>query len=128
MGEYAQDSIDKGMTSGEGWYIPVNFVESKYVRSSDKLNKITKGENYLLRNFKMSMNILVECVTLTEKSILFKFVDEAYPKVLNITFWIAKSNIHVLKSDLVKFPNSSTYYIPNWVNIMDAEKFKKIKN
>ena len=103
----------------------VHIVESKYVKSSDKLNNIVKGETYLLRNFKVSMNKLVECVTQTKKSILFKFVDEEYPKILNMTFWVAKSNIYVLKSDLVEFPKSRAYYIPDWVDIVDSEKFKK---
>lgn len=120
MGEYADMAIENELNA----YIDRRFddedddngshIESPFITHSPKIALITKDKDYLLRSFKCNMNMVVKCIRVTDKAILFQCTDEAYTKLLNKSFWIAKSIMHISKNDL---PQAQIYYLPNWATI-----------
>ena|ERR1035437_1559621 len=114
MGDYANDCIDEGIDSGESWSEPIFNVSSPYVKDYNKLNEITKGINYLLRNFKVSINIVVKCITVTDKAVLFEVSKDFENNQAGKQFWVPKSIIHVDRAEVIRLPQTKVYYIPNW--------------
>ena len=117
MEDYANDCIDKGIDSMESWSIPVFNVSSPYVKDSNKLNEITKGVDYLLRNFKVSINIVVKCVRVTDKAVLFEVSEDFEDNQAGKQFWVPKSVIHVDRDEVIRLPQTKVYYVPNWVKL-----------
>lgn len=87
---------------------------SPYIHDIEIVNRITKDNQYLLRRISGGLNLIVKCIRVTEKAILFQSDDEGYPKVLGNQFWLPKSIIQVEKNRL---PKCETYYIPKWSDI-----------
>jgi len=114
MGQYADDCIDNGIDSMESWSIPTFNVSSPYVKDYNKLNEITKGVDYLLRNFKVSIDVVVKCIGVTDKAVLFEVSGDFETKQAGKQFWVPKSIIYVDKMELETLPQSKVYYIPNW--------------
>ena len=114
MGQYADDCIEKGIDSGESWGLPTFNVSSPFVKDNNKLNQITKGVDYLLRNFKVSIDVVVKCIGVTDKAVLFEVSGDFETKQAGKQFWVPKSIIYVDKMELETLPQSKVYYIPNW--------------
>lgn len=82
----------------------------EFIHDVDKIERIRKNTRYLLRRISGELNMVVKCLKVTEKGILFECDDDGgYENLLGKTFWVPKSIILVEKFAL---PKSQVYYIP----------------
>ena len=131
MGEFADECFDIGFNNhldnlfdfndgdDSDEYINDNvvLVKSNYGKDINCIDKLQQGTDYLLRNFKVSINIVVKCVRITEKAVLFEISADFEDRHAGKQFWIPKSIIHVDEAERKNLPNSKVYYIPDWATI-----------
>ena len=127
MGEYADECFDRELNN----YLDSRFgccddddndenvvlVKSNYGKDINCIDKLQQGTDYLLRNFKVSINVVVVCVRITEKAVLFEISEDFEEKHAGKQFWIPKSIIHIDKQERKNLPQSKVYYIPDWTTI-----------